>query len=800
METPSPPKLCGVFADGQWVDRQSGIAAPFDGPALPTDVQGAVISGAARERDSFPLLGGLAERGAGTLLLFIAGLFTSALLLFLVQPMIARMLLPLLGGTPTVWNTCMVFFQAILLAGYAYSHLLTRHFSIRAQVLIHFTLLLITLVALPMALSESAARSVPSQSNPMFWLLKTLLIVVGLPFFIVSTSGPLLQNWFSRTKHPSARDPYFLYAASNLGSLIALVGYPTFVEPALRLQQQSMFWAVLYGAFLILFACCGLNVWKTRSSTTSGESISREVHGTSVRIPFQRRIRWILIAFVPSSLMLGVTTYLTTDIASIPLLWVIPLSLYLLTFILAFARKTILPLAVLSKLLPGVAVALVFLMLTDVKNPAWLLIGLHLLFFFVAALICHSRLANDRPSSHQLTEFYLCLSIGGVLGGVFNGLLAPILFRTVLEYPLIIVIACAMRCAPEDGQSVRHRWLDWLLPASVGIATAVLAFVLPRSGALPHQLSVLMIFGLPLIAAYLLSKRSVRFGLAVGAIMIGAQCHTAVHGRTLHVERNFFGALRVTLDPDRRMRRFYHGTTVHGIQFIEQARRREPLSYYHRTGPFGLAYTAFESQPANHRVAAIGLGAGAMACYATPGQEWTFYEIDPAVLSVAKDTNFFTYLEPSNGVAMDYKLGDARLRLREAPAGQYGLIICDAFSSDVPPLHLITKEAMELYLSKLAPGGRLVFNISSRYLDFRPVLGNLAANFHLSCLDYDESGVNPSERKEGKYPSHWVVMSRQREELGSLVTDWRWQVVGPSTEMRLWTDDYSNILAIFNWK
>jgi hypothetical protein len=783
------------------VDRQSGIAAPFDGPASPTDVQGAVISDAAKERVVFPMLAGWAERSAGTLLLFITGLFTSALLLFLVQPMIARMLLPLLGGTPTVWNTCMVFFQAVLLAGYAYSHLLTRHFSVRAQVLIHSGLLLITLLALPMALSESAARSVPWQSNPMFWLLKTLLIVVGLPFFIVSTSGPLLQNWFSRTDHPSARDPYFLYAASNLGSLIALIGYPAFVEPALRLQQQSMFWAALYGAFLILFACCGVNVWKKRSSTTSGESISHRVHSTSLAIPFQRRIRWILIAFVPSSLMLGVTTYLTTDIASIPLLWVIPLSLYLLTFILAFARKTVLPLPVLSKVLPGVAIALVFLLLTDVKNPAWLLIGLHLLFFFVAALICHSRLANDRPSSHQLTDFYLCLSIGGVLGGLFNGLLAPILFRTVLEYPLVIVIACAMRSAPEESQSaVRPRWLDWVLSASPGIATALLAFFLPRLAPMPHQLSVLIIFGLPLLAAYLLSKRSVRFGLALGAIMIGAQFHTAVHGRTLHVERNFFGALRVTLDPDGQMRRFYHGTTVHGIQFVDQARRREPLAYYHRTGPFGLAYAAFESQPANHRVAAIGLGAGAMACYATPGQEWTFYEIDPAVLGVAKNTNFFSYLEPSPGVAMDYKLGDARLRLREAPASQYGLIICDAFSSDVPPLHLITKEAMELYLSKLAPGGRLVFNISSRYLDFRPVLGNLAANFQLSCLDYDEAGVGSIERKDGKYPSHWVVMSRQREELGSLLTDWRWQVVGPSPEMGLWTDDYSNILAIFNWK
>jgi hypothetical protein len=747
------------------------------------------------------LVARLVGRHTGTLLFFSAGLFTSAFLLFLVQPMIARMLLPLLGGTPTVWNTCMVFFQAVLLAGYAYSHFLTRHFSVRAQVLIHFSLLLLTLLALPIALSEGVVRSVPWQSNPMFWLLKTLLLLVGLPFFIVSTSGPLLQTWFSRTRHPSAKDPYFLYAASNLGSLIALVGYPVLMEPALRLRQQSAFWSGLYGAFLILFALCAFKVWRTRATATSRESSRDRVTSPQSSVSFRRRLQWILLAFVPSSLMLGVTTYLTTDIASIPLLWVIPLSLYLLTFILVFARKTLLPLPLLSKLLPGITVALIFLLLADAKNPAWLLIGLHLLFFFVAAMICHARLANDRPPSHQLTEFYLCLSIGGVLGGLFNALLAPAIFRTVLEYPLIMVVACWMRPAlAANDSSNRNRCLDWLLPAGVGILTAAFALLMPRIIQVPHQLSVMIIFGVPLIACYLLSKRSLRFALGIGAIMVGAQYYTAVHGQTLHVERNFFGALRVTLDPDGKIRRFYHGTTVHGIQFIDPARQHEPLAYYHRTGPFGLAYAAFESQPANHRVAAIGLGAGAMACYTRAGQEWTFYEIDPAVLSVAKNTNFFTYLEQSTNAVLDYKLGDARLRLREAPAEHYGLIICDAFSSDVPPLHLITKEAMDLYLSKLAPRGRLVFNISSRYLDFRPVLGNLAANFHLSCLDYDESAVSAADRKDGKYPSHWVVMTRHPQDLGGLLADSHWQAVKASPGIRLWTDDYSDILAIFDWK
>lgn len=731
---------------------------------------------------------------------FATTLFTSALLLFWVQPMIARMLLPLLGGTPTVWNTCMVFFQAMLLAGYAYSHFVSRRLSLRAQAIVHFSLLLVTLAALPIALTESAVRSVPWQSNPFLWLIKTLFLLVGLPFFIVSTSGPLLQNWFSRTNHPSAKDPYFLYAASNLGSLIALLGYPLLVEPALRLQQQSGTWAGIYGVFMILFAGCALMVWRIPAvaSSPAGSGVTPL---PLAPLSWARRGRWILLSFVPSSLMLGVTTYLTTDIASIPLLWVIPLSLYLLTFILVFARKTFLPLAILSKLLPGVAVALIFLILTDVKNPAWLLLGLHLLFFFVAAMISHSRLAEDRPPSAQLTEFYLFLSIGGVLGGLFNALLAPVVFDTVVEYPMMMVLACLMRPAPSGVMStVRDRWLDWLLPVGAGAATALAATFIPRFTQESHQLSMALIFGAPLVASYFFSQRSLRFALALGAVMLGAQHYTAIHGRTLHVERNFFGALRVTLDPDGKIRRFYHGTTVHGIQFIEPSRRREPLSYYHRTGPFGLAFEVYQSRPANPRVAAIGLGAGAMACYVGEGQSWTFYEIDPAVLEVARNTNFFTYLADCTNGVIEHKLGDARLRLREAPPEHYGLIICDAFSSDVPPLHLITAEAMELYLSRLAPGGLLFFNVSSRYLDFRPVLGNLAQKFHLYCVDYNEAAVSSAALKEGKYSSHWVVMARQPGHLGKLLDDDRWQAVEPDADMRLWTDDYSNILAIFEWR
>lgn len=732
-----------------------------------------------------------AERpGSGTLWLWAGTLFGSALLLFAVQPMVARMLLPQLGGTPTVWNTCIVFFQALLLGGYAYSHFIANRFSLRTQWLVHGALLLLALLTLPIALPESLRGPTPWEAHPVWWLLKHLFLMVGLPFFIISSTGPLLQNWFSRTNHPSARDPYFLYGASNLGSLIALLAYPLLLEPAFRLKQQSGLWTAAYGVFLVLFAACALTLRKASPRVAAQPALRPGPVGWS------RRLFWVLLAFVPSSLMLGVTTYLTTDIASVPLLWIIPLALYLLSFILAFARKKWLPRSVLSKALPITVVALLFLLLTDTRNPAWLLVGLHLLFFFLAAVLCHTRLADDRPGAEHLTQFYLWLSVGGALGGAFNALLAPVVFNTVAEYPLIIVLAC-MVSARLEGRTV---WLDWMLPGALGAATAALALWAPQLKLGAPQLTMLIVFGLPLLGCYFLSKRPVRFALGLGAVVLAAQYYTAVHGRTLHAERNFFGAIRVTLDPEKPLRRFYHGTTVHGCQFIDPSRRREPQAYYHRTGPFGIAYHAFAAHASNGRVAAIGLGVGGVSAYATAGQQWTFYEIDPAVLSIASNTNFFSYLADCTNAVLEYKLGDARLRLREAPPASYALMICDAFSSDVPPLHLMTREAMDLYLSKLAPHGMLLFHISSRYLDFGPVLAGLANSLGLQALEYNEAAVAREAMQSGKYPSRWVALARDPKDLGKLASDRRWTPLPARAGMRVWTDDYSNLLSILDWR
>jgi hypothetical protein len=338
------------------------------------------------------------------------------------------------------------------------------------------------------------------------------------------------------------------------------------------------------------------------------------------------------------------------------------------------------------------------------------------------------------------------------------------------------------------------------MAAGIGMMAGLLAIFVPQLRLQPYQLWVFVIFGVPLILCYLCVRNPIRFALGIGAVMIGANFYTAVHGRTLHTERNFFGALRVTLDPAGRFYRFYHGTTVHGIQAVETERKFEPLAYYHRTGPFGMAFEAVGAAADRRPVAIIGLGAGTSVCYAKPGQHWTFYEIDPAVLAVARDAGFFSYLRSATNIAVDYKLGDARLRLREAPQGHYGLIICDAFSSDVPPLHLITREAIELYLSKLAPDGLILFNISSRYLDFRPVLGNICAASGLYALSFDEDALSAADQRAEKYASHWAVLTRHPRFFGALIDDFHWQAVLPDPAHKVWTDDYSNLLAIFNWR
>src|SRR6266511_2173700 len=740
--------------------------------------------------------------------LFGISLFFSALLLFLVQPMIAKMLLPLLGGVPAVWNTCLVFFQAMLLAGYAYAHWVTARLALGSQLVLHLGLLLLAALTLPLGLAEGQTRTLSAGSSPSLWLLWSLTTSVGLPFFIVSTTSPLLQRWFSRTRHASAHDPYFLYAASNCGSFLALIAYPALLEPHLRLRDQSVLWAVGYVVMAVLVLACGLVAQRNQLGSTDRTSpfgqpaqpATETASSVDGAFLWQSRLRWVVLAFVPSSLMLGVTNYLGTDIVSFPLLWVVPLALYLLTYILSFTRKRVLPIRWLARSVPIGALAVACLILSRATQPVLVLLLVHLAFFWLAGMLCHGQLADNRPGAERLTEFYLALSVGGVLGGAFNALVAPKIFTTAVEYPLAVVLACLLRPPASAGRRGDVGLMDFAFPVLLGTLTACLGVAAAWLGLNSIHVRIGLVIGIPAILGFVFVDRPVRFGLGLGAIFCAGWFSLGLYGKTLYAERNFFGVSRVTQSSGGTFRQFVHGDTLNGRQFIEAVRQCEPLTYYHRTGPIGDVFNLLDSRSASTNIAVIGLGTGSMSAYSRPDQSWTYYEVDPAVIRIAQDTNCFTFLKYCAQGALRLVAGDGRLRLREAAPGQYNLIVLDAFSSDAIPVHLLTREALDLYLSKLAEGGLLAFHISNRYLELEPVVGELAKAAQLVCRSCDESNLSGEDLAHGKEESHWVVLARRTSDLGRLAKTSRWLAVRGNARTGVWTDDFSNVLSVFKWK
>ena len=724
-----------------------------------------------------------------TFLLFATTIFLSALLLFWVQLFIAKMLLPRLGGTPAVWTTCMLFFQVLLLAGYSYVLVTTTWITPRKQAVLHVVLILLSALYLSRTLVGNVG-SISEQGSPALSLFAYLLTTIGLPVLLISTTSPLLQKWFTRTSHTSANDPYFLFAVSNAGSLIALISYPLLLEPNLKLSRQNQLWLVGYVVFLVLSLGCVLLLWKSSRSEETVAQIPKSP------IALKRRLYWILLAFIPSSLLFGVTSYITTEVAPTPLLWTIPLALYLTTFILAFARRNLLPERLLSHALGGLALLLTLILAANATEPTTAIVLLHLCFFFVAALVCHGRLAGDRPDATRLAEFYLCVAIGGMLGGLFNTLIAPIIFKTLVEYPLAIVLACLIRPSEATENSSRARLFDLILPVGAGLLTVGLVFLVNQYD-VREVVGLAIIFGIPLVIInHHFRSRPVRFALALGAVMLGSVVYSETQNRTLHDERNFFGTLSVRLDQLGATRVLFHGNTIHGRQFINPSLHTEPLSYFHREGPLGQIFDAFNSNPVSPNIAVVGLGAGSMACYARPDQYWTFYEINPAVISIAQNTEYFTYLQKCAVGPTKIVVGDARLQLQNAPDHHYGLIVLDAFNSDAIPVHLMTREAIELYMSKLATGGMLAFHISNRSLKLDTVLAELAKQNGATILSLADGEYDPVR---GKDPSEWAVMAQHSPALDELVTNPQWRVLRPQTETDAWTDDFSNILRVFRW-
>jgi spermidine synthase len=731
----------------------------------------------------------------GMTLLYAVTMCLSGAMLFLLQPMFARMVLPLFGGAPAVWNTAMLFYQVTLLLGYLYAHGLRRWVPARWQVAVHLVVVLLPLAVLP--LQVPTAMVPVGGADPVPGLLAVLAIGVGLPFFVVSTTSPLLQSWFG-DETAGGRDPYALYAASNAGSMLALLAYPFVVEPSVRLDAQSRGWSGGYVVFGVLVLACGL-VFMRRAAPAA--ALPRVDRSASAPVSPARRLRWVVLAFVPSSLMLSVTTYMATNIAPVPLLWIVPLALYLLTFIVAFASRRLLSTEAVRRAFPLVLLPLLALTLSEASSPIRLLIGLHLLAFSLLALACHGELAVDAPPASGITEFYLWVSIGGALGGVFNALVAPRVFDSVVEYPLALVVAALVMRPPDRGRSesgtsptAMTRALDLSLPLCLA-AVVVLTHAAVRAwsdgnGAIARSAAL----GVAVLLCFPMAARPLRFGVGVAAVLV-ASLVMGGDRRLLHAERSFFGISRVVLAGGGRFHELAHGNITHGSQDVRSVRtRREPLTYYTRTSPVGVLLDRVAAPAAGRRVGVVGLGAGALACHARPGDRWTFFEIDPVVARIARDPRLFTYVQDCAPTAT-ITMGDARLSLQQSAASAYDLLLLDAYSADAIPLHLITREALALYRRTVARDGFIAFHVSNRYFDLEPVVMALAADAGLRVLVFRDVDVGPAETAMGKTPSIWMLVAQPLADVTPLLRGGGWRVPAPRPLGRVWTDDFSSTIS-----
>jgi spermidine synthase len=762
-------------------------------PDLPT---GDATAGAATQHP--------ARRPALLLAAFGAAIFVSAWLLFMVQPMFTKMVLPRLGGAPSVWSVAIVFFQGMLLAGYAYAHLLTRWAPGRAAVVVHLALMGAAAFMLPLSIATGWGR--PPASGEAFWLIGLFAVSIGLPFFALAANSPLLQAWFARTDHPDAADPYFLYAGSNVGSFLALVSYPVLVEPLVRLGDQTRFWSFGFGLLIALIAACGALLWRCPEKAPAART-----EGTADLAPTWRDAAfWMAQAAVPSGLLVAVTAHISTDVASVPLLWVLPLALYLLTFVIVFARRQIIAHRLVVAVQPAFIIALVTLLIFDqirtgidrvdalMLDPLKTIVGLvalHVTVFFVCALMCHGELARTRPPAKYLTAFYFWMSAGGVIGGIAAGLIAPHVFSWVAEYP--ILIALAVLCRPGLALPQDRGWRGYTLGALTVLAAVLLVttFTQVQIG----ETAFNWVFGALIAACVLLWRAPLPFAALVAFLLL-ANHNIVEQAGTISV-RSFFGVAKITESSDGQFRLLQHGTTLHGGERIRDLDGRpaatdppELLLYYWDGSAIDQTFDAVRARLDRPiRYAVIGLGSGSLACKAGPADLVHYYEIDPKIIDIARDPNLFTFLAACRA-DVPIILGDARLTLEEAPDGAYDLIVVDAFSSDAIPIHLLTREAMAIYLKKLSPHGLVVMHVSNRHLELASVVAGIAAaNGALARVD-DSADIDETANPY-KYSGTVVAVARSEEDFGPLASSPDWQRQEPDPRQWLWTDDYSNVIA-----
>lgn len=729
--------------------------------------------------------------------IFGGTLLLGAFLLFLVEPMFAKMVLPLLGGSPAVWNTCVLFFQSMLLLGYLYAHLGPRLLGVRWHAMFHLVAVLLSLLALPITIHTMGPP--PTVGSPITWLIQVLMLSLGIPFLLLSSTGPLVQQWFSATRRSRSSDPYFLYSASNVGSLLGLVAYPAIIEASLPLTGQAHAWTGGYALFIALIAGCASTLWYSPLATPqSPPDVDRidswETGSAGTRSLWSERMWWVMLSFVPSSLMLGLTTYVTMDIAAIPLLWVVPFTVYLTTYVIAFARAPLVRQEQVVRLQPLLVVPLVVFIFWGPYLATLGFLPFHLAAFFVTAMVCHGELAARRPKAARLTEYYLWLSLGGALGGAFNVLVAPNIFKSVLEYPVLLVLACLLR--PRTAQlSTSIAWnvlLGVVAAAPLVWARGALVPFDEPGARVPTLVSAAVVAAscLAAVVCYRARYQPVVLAGSLGAIVAASVLADTSQYDLMLKRRDFYGIHQVRYEAADSTHVLLNGTTKHGAQSFAPGRRREPLSYYTRTGPLGDVFREIPAAP-GRAIALVGLGTGATAAYGLAGERWTVYELDPAVEQIARDPRYFTYLADSPA-HIDIVLGDGRLSLARAKDGSINLLILDAFSSDAIPVHLLTKEALALYFRKLAPGGALVFHLSNRYLTLAPVLARLAAGA-VARIRANAVQANVAQHP-GEDPSVWAVIAADSQSLGGLSSDSRWRLLRDQGRVDLWTDDFSNIL------
>lgn len=703
---------------------------------------------------------------------FGIAIFLSAFLIFTVQPIFTKVVLPLLGGTPAIWSVAMVVFQGLLLAGYLYAHLLIRFLPLKVAIFVHIALTCVAFSFLPFAVSPDWGE--PPPHGEAVWLMGTFVQAIGLPFFALSANAPLLQAWLAAQDRRI--NVYHFYAASNVGSFAALFAYPFVIEPFVNLPQQSNAWSSGFGLFILLLVACGGMAWNGHSQNTSTKNVEPLAWAT--------RLRWIMFAAVPSGLLIAATAAIQTDVSGGPILWLLPLAIFLLSFVFAFrdgAQRT----ELWQRLTRASALFVITLTILELHSFA-IVLGVALLAVLSVSMACHGALYQSRPNEGALTEFYLFISLGGLTGGLFAALIAPNIFSWTAEYPLLVCAAVLMISYDQETDSDARR--SRILGAALLIGAMTFAFAITHNGRavlnIVLVMTALMMFGL--------FSRSIR--PAVQGSVLTALLALAVLPYGSDVQRSFFGVHRVKNDNSEQYRLLMHGSTIHGAQKLSDQGRPEPLTYYGFDSPIARSLAALRDvrKDGQSSIGIVGLGTGSMACHRRSGEQWTFFEIDPVIVKIARDPERFRFVSecaPSAPII----LGDARLTVEKQPARTFDYLLVDAFSSDAIPVHLVTKEAIDMFVSRLAADSILAIHISNRYINLSPILARIAA---AKGLDLYVLTLRPSAEQQANLHSSSVVAALATGPAAAVALEANgFEKIQNDPEQALWTDHYTNVTS-----